>query len=459
MTKSLLIGGPGSIEDSANVLARALFRGDLSETQIKELNPQALHFAIKVLGLESSTDIISIISNEQYKSILDFELWTKDSFREDRMWYWLGQIDDEKDLQPLQKFLKVLDPVTLSIIIKRYAAVLFFEEAEEMPPNPNAYTPDGGLTWITLKAGDPEIHRLLGRLLAFLFQTNREAFYQHLAYAESGTSMEFEEEAFQEKSVRLRNLSIPTMDEAQVFHKSLNIHEFLKTHEDILTSKIEKEVEIEGPASLIPLPSSGVSYQPLASCLERMEEEDIYRAHLEFAQLFNSNLVHFQGDFGEELGLKSAIEKVFGAVNIGLEIVTKENNAILSANIFRLIPLKELYRLGLVEIYALRTICQKVPQDVRTTLNHMNEALSLIVQMGSNPFPSIPKFFRENGTFDLEDDSIPVDEGYIYSLDQIRSVKDIVQKQIHDKLSEIRSYEKQHKKHELVKETASKDVQ
>jgi len=459
VTKSLLIGGPGSIEDSANVLARALFRGDLTESQIKELNPQALHFAIKVLGLESSTDIISLISNEQYKSILDFELWTKDSLREDRLWFWLGQIDDDNNLQPLQKFLKVLDPVTLSIIIKRYVEVLFFEEPEELPPNPNAYSPDGGLTWLTLKAGDPEIHRLLGRLLAFLFQTNREAFYQHLAYAESGTSLEFEEEAFQEKSVRLRNLSIPTMDEAQVFHKSLSIHDFIKTHEDILTLKTEKEVEIEGPASLIPLPSSGISYQPLASCLERMEEEDIYRAHLEFAQLFNSNLVHFQGDFGEELGLRSAIEKVFGAVNIGLELAIKENNSILSANVFRLIPLKELYRLGLVEIYALRSICQKVPQDIRTTLNHMNEALGLIVQYGSNPFPSVPKFLREDGTFDLEDDTISTEESYIYSLDQIRSVKDIVNKQIHDKLSEIRSYEKQHLKHELVKETASKDVQ
>ncbi len=459
MTKSLLIGGPGSIEDNANVLARALFRGDLSESQIKELNPQALHFAIKVLGLESSTDIISMISKEQYVSVLDFEMWTKDSFREDRMWYWLAQIDDENDLQPLQKFLKALDPVTLSVVIKRYVESEFFDEVQELPPNPNAYTPDGGLTWITLKAGDPEIHRLLGRLLAFLFQTNREAFYQHLAYAESGTSLEFEEEAFQEKSVRLRNLSIPTMDEALSFHKSLSILDFLKTHDDILTTKAQKEVEIEGPANLIPFPTSGVSYQPLASCLEKMEEVDLYRAHLEFAQLFNSNLVHFQGDFGEELGLRSAIEKVFGTVNIGLEIAIKENNSVLSANIFRLIPLKELYRVGLAEVYSLRSICQKVPQDIRSALDHMNEALSLIVQYGSKPFPSIPKFFREDGTFDLEDDNISTEESHIYSLDQIRAVKNIVQKQIHDKLSEIRSYEKQHKKHELVKESTSKDVQ
>lgn len=440
-----------------------MFRGDLTESQVRELHPQALHFAIKALGLESSTDIISMISNEQYKGLLDFELWTRDSFREDRMWFWLSQIDDERDLQPIQKFLKVIDPTSLSIIFKRYVEVVYNDEPSDLPPNPNAYTPDNGLSWLTFKAGDPEIHRLLGRLLAFLFQTNREAFYQHLAYANSGTTLEFEEEAYQEKCVRLRNLSIPSFDEAVTVHKVLTKNDFLKTHEEVLNSNKEQEVEIDGPGELIPLPSSGINFQPLASSLESLEEEDLFRVHLEFAQLFNAHVVHFQGDFGEELGLKSAIEKVFGAVNIGLELVIKENNSILSPHIFRSIPIKDLYRLGLVEIYSYRSLCQKVPVDIRSTLNHMNEPLSIIVEMGSRPFPAVPRFLRENGTFELEEDtgeeSLDSNESYIHSLDQIKILQSIVQKQIHDKLSEIRSYEKQHKKHELVKETTSKDVQ
>jgi hypothetical protein len=93
----------------------------------------------------------------------------------------------------------------------------------------------------------------------------------------------------------------------------------------------------------------------------------------------------------------------------------------------------------------------------------MNEPLSIIVEMGSRPFPAVPRFLRENGTFELEEDtgeeSLDSNESFIHSLDQIKILQSIVQKQIHDKLSEIRSYEKQHKKHELVKETTSKDVQ
>ena len=105
---------------------------------------------------------------------------------------------------------------------------------------------------------------------------------------------------------------------------------------------------------------------------------------------------------------KSRVASAFGVelfkvvvVNItGLEIVVKENNSILSSNIFRLVPMKDLYRLGLTEIYSYRSLCQKVPPDARATLEHMNEALSIIIEMGSKPFPSVPKFIREDGTFE-----------------------------------------------------------
>lgn len=458
MNKLALIGGPGNLEDDVQVLARALFRGDLEDTQVRALPAQNLYMAIKHLGLDSCPELLGTVSQAQYRTILDFELWTKDSFREDRLWAWLDAIDDPRDLIPLQKFIASMDPDLMALLIRRYVEVEYHEERDDHPPGPNYYSPDSGSTWIAFKTHDPERHRLLGKLLAFLYQTNRDTFYQLLLHAQEGTSLEFEESAFFERSRRLLSEYIPTSDEAVELNKSMRLEDAHAEIKEIINSgKSDNLIFADYP--LIPLLNRGTRFQPLFSVLEDYTEERLYEVQSELSKILNSAVVFFLGDFAEDMQLKLISEQVFGAINIGLQIIQKKEEGIVSADLASQVPMKTFYQVGLGALYSLRTKAQRIPADVVSTLEHMNPPIAVLIQYLARPLPLVPEFMHENGAFDVDDERMKVQEKALSSLEQIESITKVLEEQVIEKYSEIRSYEKQANKHQIVKELASKDLQ
>lgn len=478
MKKSIILGGPGTVDDSIHALSRALFRGDLADDQVRKLPPQPLYFAIKNIGLQSATDILELITQKQYSHLLDFEFWTKDSFREDRFWAWLDVIDDPQNLLPIQKFISCIDQSVLAYLIKRYVDVVYHEEPDDPPPGPNFYTPDRGATWLSIKTHDPERHRLFGKLLAFIYQTNLDYFYRLLMQSMEGTSIEFEEIGYNEKSKRLEREDIPTYEDAEQIHRALTLPQFLsllegaqnKTTQD----KILSDDIIEVGSAIIKRHSSGfysgITYQPLLSALEEVSQERLFEIQAEVSRILNCAVVFFLNDFAEEDGLRFITEQVFGIINVGLQVAAEERPSIISNQGMKNIRFSEVYRLGLSEFYTLRTLAQKIPEDIFLTLEHMNQPLSLVVENCKRSIPCVPNFLREDGSFEVFDTMAQEmsDEDVrqnalglkaIFSIEQIRSVKKILTEQVLDKGKEIRSYEASGKKHAVVLDNVSQEPQ
>ena len=477
MKKSIILGGPGTIEDSIQVLSRALFRGDLVEDQIKKLPVQPLYYAIKNIGLQSSTDILEIITQKQYSNLLDFEFWTKDSFREDRFWAWLEVIDDPQNLLPIQKFINCADQTILAFLIRKYVDVVYNEEPDDPPPGPNFYTPDRGSTWISIKTHDPERHRLFGKLLAFIYQTNLDYFYRLLLQSMEGTSIEFEEIGYNEKTKRLEIESIPNHSESEQIHRSIKLNDFIKTLD------LSKEDIIEETTAIIKSQSafyqnafySGIKFQPLLSALDEVSEERFYEIQAEISKILNSAVVFFLNDFSEEENLRLLTEQVFGVINVGLQLAAKEKPEIISNQGLKNLLFTDVYRLGLSQFYELRSLAQKVPNDILSTLAHMNQPLSLLIESCRTSLPHVPSFLREDGSFEVIDtmaqeimaQEIKEDEikensmsfKPIHSLEQLKSIKKIIQEQILDKFHEIRSYEASGKKHTVVLDNVTQEPQ
>ncbi len=458
MKKNALIGGSGTIDDSAKALSRALFRGDLLDAQIRQLPPQNLYLALKHAGLESCQEVLSTITQKQYRTLLDFELWTKDSFREERFWAWLSVVEDPNDLVPLQKCINSLDPELLALLVKRYVEVEYHEERDDSPPGPNFYSPDRGRTWIAFKTHDPERHRLLGKLLAFLFQTNPDSFYQTLLSAHEGTTLEFEESAYQGRSGRLLSEYIPMQSEAAQLHVQGSLQDIKKMVSEIVSKK-DRGVIDAGGYPIVPLFVRGVSYQPLRSMLEQYPDEKLYEVQSELSKILNAAVVFFLGDFAEVESLTLLTEQVFGVINIGMQVLQEDIPEHFSSDVISAIPLSEFYRVGLGELYSLRKRSQKIPSDIVQTLSHMNPPLSVLVEFLARPLPLIPAFFREDGTFEIEDEKVSLETKAISSIEEVTSLFKIIEEQIEQKFLEIRSYEKQSGRHQAVKQSATKDLQ
>src|SRR4051812_29931238 len=147
--------------NTAQKLAKAIFKADVPEEYIRQIPAQSLYMAMKENGLESSAEIIEIATLEQCRLLLDFDVWEKDQFSEAQFWEWLALTDATNSLVIVQKLLKFVDLKLVALLIARYVDVKVLEEPTDEPPGPGSYTPDQGFTWIFINAEDSTQHFLL----------------------------------------------------------------------------------------------------------------------------------------------------------------------------------------------------------------------------------------------------------------------------------------------------------
>ena len=194
---------------SCRDLHKAIFDSEAPEQVIRQLPAQALFMVVRHLGLSGAADIIALASIEQVRLLSDFDLWNRDTINEDHVWEWLALTDETESLDLLQKVVKCVDLKVLSVMLSRYTDVQIFSEPTDLPPGPGFHTPDKGFTWVGITVQDADQHFLLARLLALIFETSAELYYQLLSIPSVATVSMLEEESFVERSKRLAAEGIP----------------------------------------------------------------------------------------------------------------------------------------------------------------------------------------------------------------------------------------------------------
>jgi len=389
---------------SARNLYREIFRADSPEETVRALPAQSVYLAIRSVGLESSTELLPLISDEQYKVVLDFDLWKGETFSEAHFWNWLQVLDQEPGREALEGFLHTIDARLLGIIIARHVEVEFSEEPTEGPLAPGYYTPDKGSTWLRINLTDPEQHRRLGKLLALTYEGEPELFYQLLAEAGYVTELELEESAFQDKSRRLWDEGMPDQETSY----RLNVPVPLKK----LESGDPSVPEAEREQTVLPLAFSLSNLQPLNNFLGELAPAHRAAIEAELALIANAGVVHYEVDITEPAELSFLIEKIRGAMNIGLEVLDGKR-AGLGKEIYEKFGLQRLYQLGLYELAELRIAAQgaNIPEaDSRPMLQQLKEA-------AEEKFPVAPRYLLPDGSIEPQtagDSAAPERRAFTY---------------------------------------------
>ena len=84
-------------------LARRIFNAELPEQFIRTIPAQSLYCVLKHNGMASSSDLLEIATIQQCRLMMDFDLWSGDSFQEGTFWEWLEITDATEGLELLQK--------------------------------------------------------------------------------------------------------------------------------------------------------------------------------------------------------------------------------------------------------------------------------------------------------------------------------------------------------------------
>jgi len=357
-------------------LARTIFKADMPEAVLRELPAQTLFMAVKQSGLSSSVEMIEMATPEQIRLLLDFDCWTGDEFNEESLFEWLALTDATSELTLLQKILKSCDLKVITLLIARHVEAKASEESTDMPPGEGFYTPDKGWTWIRVKTEDPQKHFLLMRLLALLFETNADLFYQILAIPNYNTESTVMEEAYQDRERRLSGEGIPDAEFAARVHVPRSAEVQLRE----LREKLLHRPTVQDIAIVEPVVYDTALPTLLSELARELNASEEFEGELTL--LANAAVVRYSVDFSEFDDVQELISFVKGTLNLGLEAFMeagqRDGQESSVREIYEAFGLQGAYAAGLFELTSLRRSALEISEEVLRDISADRKAFSAI---------------------------------------------------------------------------------
>lgn len=400
-------------------LYKAIFESDAPEQMVRQLPAQSLFMVVKEVGLSAASDLLTLASLEQVRLLSDLDLWHGDVLNEESLWEWLSLADENDSLEILQKVLKCIDLKIVSVLVAKYVEVQVFEESTDNPPAPGFYTPDKGFTWIGIKLENEDHHFQLARLLALIFETSTELFYQLLSVPSVATISMLEEESYQERTKRLAAEGVPEPEVAAKVHGPYSLHEALADLKQQGASNA-----IEDVRAVEPLLYQSRATKFFSELLRGSHAHDLLA--MEFTYVLNAAVVRFGIDFSDQEAVFLLCQKVKGAINIGLEKLVEETGNRVH-DIYNTLGLEKLYRLGLAEVMVLRSRARRISLEQAESFRDADPALFSTVACAREPFPTMPLFLEDDGTVDQKDETLESGERAIETLAAVKAVRDLVE--------------------------------
>lgn len=390
---------------------------DAPEQVVRQLPPQSLFMLVKHNGLASSADILQMASLEQCRLLSDFDLWHKDSLNEDNLWDWLAVTDATESLELLQKIVKFIDLKVLAVLIGKYTDVKIFEEPVDMPPGPGYHSPDQGFTWVGINTENADHHFLLARLLALIFESSTELYYQLMSIPSVASVTMLEEESFVERNRRLASEGIPEPENAAESH---NLYPLVEARSD-LEKKAVRGV-VEDIRSIEPLVYESRATRYFADLMKQIVDHEAIEMEMTF--LMNSAIVRFGIDFCEQDQVLALAEKVKGAINIGLERLTHDGS-IGVKECYDILGLGKLYRSGFTELMSLRSAARKLsPQELDSI---RDDAVTFsAIACAREAFPEMPYFLKDDGNLEGTAGSLPPGQRAIETLQAMKTIRAMI---------------------------------
>jgi len=407
-------------------LAKQIFQAELPEQFIKTIPAQTLFAAVKRNGLHSSGDLIEIASIEQVRLLIDFDCWDKSYFSEESFWAWLSLPDDQDGLGLLQKIVKCVDLKLIALILSRHVLFETFEEATDNPPAPGSYTPDKGRTWITINIEDANQHFLLGRLLALLFETNADLFYQLLSITTTATASELEEESYQDKLRRISAEGIPSDEAAHQINSPISEKEV-----SFLILQAEEHAALVDIRAVEPLIYDTKIVQPLSSLLNDISlREDL---ESEITYILNAAIVCWGVDFSEYEHMLFLSEKVKGCLNLGLERAL-ELGAPSASRAFQILGAQKLYRLGMEQLKNYRSRAKSLSQGINESVPIESE-VQVVLDLAKNMFPEMPKFLKQSMDDTATSSELRVEAAAIEHLSELQNLRKFLEEKLTNQIN------------------------
>lgn len=335
----------------------------IAERRVGQLEPEILYLALKELGLEQGAALLALASPEQVRCLFDLDCWWKDRFEPHRFELWLKTLFAEASDEKLRSIVRELDPELLCLFLKRHFHIRVKQPDSEDGSADSCgdafikETPDGWFEIVSSKKppGDEALGLAL-RLVDLLYDCDRRWAETVLFDTYSRLSSELEEEAYRLKKGRLADRGFVD------YYDALDILEPASTSYQ-RDSRNKPRHAFSSGLMLSPPLARALSALPFlnAAMSDISDPEEIRALEEELVILFNKVLAVEQAARLSMGGIRRALERACGLLNIGLQTLSYGDLERARA-LLREEYLQEIFRAGRSSVMRLRSRAREILQ-------------------------------------------------------------------------------------------------
>ena len=318
-------------------------------------SPQEYYLMVKEIGESDAAQLLVNGSAEQIAFALDFDLWAKWEFNNEKAITWFEHLLSAGEADAME-ILSRLDPELLQLVLHEEIEVGgggsdgLATDSERLGEWDHTFDSNYYITFLNDKHA-----RLIGTLLDIIFRNDHKLYLDLMEGLRASIKSEIEDFCYQFRCGRLADLGFPSYEQAVEIYSPLSQDSFAAGDEKI---QIENE---EGIVVIAGMPADDESF--LSRVLSRVMTESLRQ---ELGGLLNSAMVAESGGGIEEEAARAAHKRVYGWLNLALEHLSGSDETVASTLIMKQ-PLKRLFQLAFGMLHDISLKARRLNSDVYAT--------------------------------------------------------------------------------------------
>lgn len=315
-----------------------LFLSEHPEELVSKIPELEIFLTVKEIGEKDTLDLISLTTPEQFRYLLDLDLWKKDRLDPQKILHWMEVLLECGEKKVIQ-FIRTIDLEILALLLKKALHVVTIEgeliERDRIP----LFTLDQ-YYFIDFKIkGAREVFQ---PFLQTLYRTNADHYRKLIEMIRWELESEMEEEGYWLRNSRLADYGFPDFEEA------LEIYRFIPPHPSRLEKRSplmrEREEASKGkPTFYLSFQKEGPFFASILSRIDNPIVQDQLRQ--EITTLCNKAIVAEAMESFPIEEMERVTKKVFHYLNLGLQYLSGEEET-KAIEVLHSFPIQKIFQCG-----------------------------------------------------------------------------------------------------------------
>ena len=334
---------------------RYLFLSEHPEQLIPELPELEVFLTVKEAGERDCLELISLTSPEQFQYLLDLDLWKRDQLDPEKVLHWMEVLLESGEKKASQ-FIESTDIEFIALLLKKFLHVTTMEgeHLEGMDRIPT-FTLD---QYHFIHFRGKRTREVFEPFLQILYRVDRRSYQRLMDSLVVELESELEETGYRLRNGRLADYGFPDFEEALEIYRFVNPDSFTggKGFSPVMSRDEDGKKD---SIFYLTFRSESLFFSSALSKMEDAHEQD--RLKQEITAVCNKAIVAEAIDLSNIAAMERAVKKVYHFLNLGLQYLSKEEEA-KSIEILRSLPIQKLFQYGVSTTLLLRRKAESILQ-------------------------------------------------------------------------------------------------